>query len=51
MASRESCTSIMTKMKGYEINYIENTITVTKKFLKDAGIIGSAAYNELARVR
>ena len=34
----------MTKMKGYEINYIENTITVTKKFLKDAGIIGSAAY-------
>lgn len=36
---------------GYEINYIENTITVTKKFLKDAGIIGSSAYNELARVR
>ena len=36
---------------GYEINYIENTITVTKKFLKDAGVIGSPAYNELARVR
>ncbi len=41
----------MKKTAGYEINYIENTITVTKKFLKDAGIIGSAAYNELARVR
>ena len=41
----------MTKMKGYEINYIENTITVTKKFLKEAGIIGSHAYIELARVR
>ena len=36
---------------GYEINYIENTITVTRKFLKDAGVIGSPAYNELARVR
>ena len=36
---------------GYEINYIENTITVTKKFLKEAGVIGSPAYNELAQVR
>lgn len=41
----------MKKNTGYEINYIENTITVTKKFLKEAGIIGSAAYTELARVR
>ena len=41
----------MKKNNGYEINYIENTITVTKKFLKEAGIIGSAAYTELARVR
>ena len=41
----------MAKKTGYEINYIENTITVTKKFLKDAGIIGSPAYIELARVR
>ncbi|MBR4235846.1 MAG: hypothetical protein IKR85_07275 [Clostridia bacterium] len=41
----------MAKKNGYEINYIENTITVTKSFLKEAGIIGSAAYNELARVR
>lgn len=35
----------------YEINYTEKTITVTKSYLKEAGIIGSAAYNELARVR
>ena len=41
----------MKKSTGYEINYIENTITVSKKFLKEAGIIGSAAYTELARVR
>lgn len=39
------------KTTGYEINYIENTITVTKRFLKEAGVIGSPAYNELARVR
>ena len=41
----------MKKTAGYEINYIENTITVTKKFLKEAGIIGSPAYKELAQVR
>lgn len=35
----------------YEINYTEKTITVTKSYLKEAGIIGSAAYNELAQVR
>ena len=36
---------------GYEINHGEKTIIVTKKFLKEAGIIGSDAYNDLARVR
>ena len=41
----------MRQNHNYEINYIENTITVTKKFLKEAGVIGSAAYTELARVR
>ena len=41
----------MKKTAGYEINYMENTITVTKKFLKEAGIIGSSAYKELAQVR
>ena len=41
----------MKNSNRYEINYIENTITVTKKFLKEAGVIGSPAYTELARVR
>ena len=41
----------MSKMNGYEINYLEGKITVSKKFLKEAGIIGSAAYKELAQVR
>ncbi len=41
----------MKQNHNYEINYIENTITVTKKFLKEAGVIGSAAYKELAQLR
>ena len=41
----------MKQNHNYEINYNENTITVTKKFLKDAGIIGSPAYKELAQLR
>ena len=41
----------MKKNHGYEINYIENTIIVTKSFLKKAGTIGSKEYNELAKVR
>lgn len=41
----------MKQNHGYEINYIENTVTVTKSFLKEAGIIGSAAYTELAQIR
>ena len=41
----------MKNSNRYEINYIENTITVTKRFLKEAGVIGSPAYTELARVR
>ena len=36
---------------NYEINFTEMTITVTKRFLKVAGTIGSAAYNELVKVR
>ena len=36
---------------GYEVNYIEGKIIVTKSFLKEAGTIGSAAYTELAKVR
>ena len=41
----------MKQNHGYEINYIENTIVVTKSFLKKAGTIGSKEYNELAKVR
>ena len=41
----------MKKNTNYEINFTEMTITVTKSFLKEAGIIGSPAYIELARVR
>ncbi len=36
---------------GYEINYGEKTIIVTKKFLKNASVIGSSAYDELAQLR
>ena len=39
------------RKNNYEINYSEKTITVTKRFLKEAGIIGSAAYTELTKVR
>ena len=41
----------MKQNHGYEINFSENKIIVTKHFLKEAGIIGSAAYIELAQVR
>ena len=41
----------MKQNHGYEINFEEGKITVTKSFLKKAGIIGSEAYHELARVR
>ena len=39
------------RKNSIDINYIEKTITVTKSYLKEAGIIGSAAYTELAQVR
>ena len=38
-------------MKGYKIDYTTNTVTVSKKFLKDAGIIGTDAYNEMRILR
>ncbi len=41
----------MKQNHGYEINYVESTVTVTKSFLKEARIIGSDAYTELAQVR
>ena len=41
----------MKKSQGYKFHYAENTIVVNKSFLKKASTIGSAEYNELARVR
>lgn len=38
-------------MKGYKIDYTTNTVTVSKKFLNDAGILGSDAYNEMRMLR
>lgn len=38
-------------MKNYNINYIENTIEVTKKFVKAAGVLNSPEYNELLAIR
>ena len=35
----------------YEIDFTESMIIATKGFLKEAGIIGSTAYCELAQVR
>ena len=39
------------KNNGYKIDYTENTIIVTKNFLKRAGVIGSEEYTELVKVR
>ena len=36
---------------GYEIDYIEEKIVVSKKFLKEARTINTAAYIELVNVR
>ena len=39
------------KRNAYTINHLTATVTVTKSFLKEAGIIGSSAYNEMLRLR
>ena len=36
---------------GYKIDYTTNTITVTKKFMEDAGIIGTPAFNTMKELR
>ena len=38
-------------MKHYNINYITNTIEVTKKFAKAAGVLNTPEYNELLAIR
>ena len=39
------------KRNAYTINHLTATVTVTKSFLKEAGIIGSPAYSEMLRLR
>ena len=42
------------KMKqniGYEIDYIESKIIVSKKFLKEASNVTTTAYSELVQIR
>lgn len=36
---------------GYKIDYSTNTITVTKKFMEDAGIISTPAFNTMKELR
>ena len=41
----------MTKTAQYEINHIDETIIITKKFYKAAGILNSPEYKELMAIR
>lgn len=36
---------------GYKIDYTTNTITVTKKFMEEAGIIGTPAFSTMKELR
>ena len=40
----------MTK-RGYKINPIEKTITLSRKFLEGAGVMGTPEYKELKRIQ
>ncbi len=41
----------MKQAHGYEVKFADQKIIVTKKFAKAAGVVGSAEYTELAKVR
>ena len=42
----------MNKQKnGYQINFVTNTVTVTRKFLEDASLIGTDAFNIMLQLR
>jgi len=41
----------MKKFEQYEIDHIEETITLTKKFLKAASTMGTAEYKELMKIK
>ena len=36
---------------GYQIDFVESKIIVSKKFLKEAGNVTTAAYSELVQIR
>jgi hypothetical protein len=36
---------------GYQINFVTNTVTVTRKFLEDASLIGTNAFNIMLQLR
>lgn len=38
-------------MKKYNLDHINHQIIVTKNFMKAAGVVGSADYNEMLRLR
>lgn len=42
----------MNKQKnGYQINFVTNTVTVTRKFLEEASLIGTDAFNIMLQLR
>ena len=43
--------TIMKKNVGYEINPIKKTITLSKKFLKGASVMGTPEYKELKKIQ
>ena len=38
-------------MKGYSIDYVTNTVTMTKKFQREASEVGTQAYKDLKEIR
>jgi len=38
-------------MKNYNVNYVNNTIEMTKKFEKAAGVLNTPEYKELLAIR
>ena len=38
-------------MKGYFIDYVTNTVTMTKKFQREASEVGTQAYKDLKEIR
>ena len=41
----------MKKSANYEINHIDETIILTKKFRKEASVMGTPAYKELMKIK